>query len=232
MTTPFKLPRFNTRSVARISPKNIDVVGFGAPCNAIAQYRMSKSQSEDLTLTILEWIGEEYEESYVLLLHINNTNKNLHNPEGDFAVFSRNNLVEAINGFVSSVDRSKEDIINTLQHKTSEPWNTEEEYKEFLENEQSEAKYLKERQKTHEKAREERDKYLKERRKTHEKARKEWAEEKNSREIVRELERNKHEFNIPNMPEVTDEIKELNKKYTNGEITFTEFEEMIDQKLE
>lgn len=135
-------------------------------------------------------------------------------PRNSACYLCRKNLVKSIRDFIRYAEKDTSDIIDVLKNSTSEPWDTEEEYLDYIDDKQEEANWVRERQNLHKNARES------------------WKNEKRSRRIVKELEKKQHEFEIPEKPEVTEDIKKLNEKYAKGEITIFEFEQKIESILE
>lgn len=212
---PFKLPETSRDSVQRIHPNDIESVSSGAPCKPVAQYKSRSVMSADLTLTVLDWRGSEYEEEYVILLNEGDvTPQSIHNPYLVDGVFSRDTLIQSINMFIRYSDRKTEEVVNILDDATSERWQSKEEYEEYV-------------GEKHKKAIQEIAI-----RNLHEEAREDWEEEKERRRILRELKKNQHEFHIPEMPKVTQEVQELKERYVNEEITLFEFEQKVDEVLE
>jgi len=181
----------------------------------IAQYKYA-----DVSMVIYDWHGDEYEEPYVIMIHTGEIDKHsLHRPKFDRGIYSPDTVINCINALLnyrrnyldSNGDHKFSDQIRSY---INEPWNSFEEYKKEI----------------HGSAKEEWDEE-KELRELHELAREEWNDEKRSRRIIEELEVNKHEYNIPKMPEVPEEIDEIHCRYTNGDITLIEMQREIENAM-
>lgn len=204
----------------------------------IAQYKF-----EDVSMVIYDWNGDEYEEPYVIMIHTGEISKNsLHRPEFDSGIYSPDTVIKCINAFLNYrknyLDSNGDhNFSNQITSYINEPWDSLEEYKdhkrdELHESAREEFEREIELQELHESAREE-FKREKELRELHESAREEWKKEKRSREIVRELEKNQHEYNLPEIPEVPeDRVQEIRDQYSKGEITLLEMEREIEEVLQ
>jgi hypothetical protein len=214
MSSPFSLPSGNS-IVERLPPSECSIDIRSGSAKLVAQYHADKFMTEDFTLTVLEWYGNEYDGNYVVLLNKGEVNnRSIHNPIIDVEIFSRQTLIETVRSFLQYASREIDEVRNIVQTKSNEPWSSIEEYKEYLSDKQEEARWTRKRNHIHDKAREN------------------WEEEKRSREVVKELERTKHEFNIPRKPEIDEDIKDLKKKYVEGEITLFDFRQKIEKLMD
>lgn len=198
---------------------------------------ISQYKYEDVSMVIYDWNGDEYEEPYVIMIHIGEINQHsLHGPEFHSGIYSPDTVIKCINAFLNYPSNyinsnGNHKFSNQIRNYINEPWDSFEEYKNHKRDKlHKSARDEKELRELHESARKEWDKE-KELRELHELAREEWSNEKRSRRIVEELEVNKHEYNIPKMPEVPEEIDEIHRRYTNGDITLIEMQREIENAM-
>ena len=205
---------------------------YQSQAKLIAQYK-----TQEVSMIIFEWSGDEYEEPYVIMIHTGEIDsQSLHRPDFHSGVYSPDTVIKCVNALRNYMkSRGRGSFSKQIRNYINEPWDSLEEYKnhktkELHESAREEFEKEKELRELRELAREEFEKE-KELRELHELAREEWSNEKRSRRIVEEIEINKHEYNIPKMPEVPDEINEIRRRYKEGDITLVEMQREIENAM-